>query len=312
MIGSWSNSILYVLEWMEAYRYLKNSPKGSILSKLTVAAALSVDTLSVAANYAGVYLYCVTHWGTLDYMLVANWTLFLYVITTGVTAFITQSSLVFRFFRTTRQYIISVLLQLTAMASLVGCIITFITLIMFPTDADRGRLVVPVTLWLVAATCVDVAITLTLIWQLRGITPAFEKSRTLIERICHGSLQTGTLTTIVAALVLVTYLTDHASNVSVMFGYCLGRCYTLTLLSNLNLDSRLTRGTDGTDASAPPRTHGHGGVHAQSHHNHTVNNTESLGNIHVHRTAIVRIADGDSKYNSDADRQSERMHKDVF
>jgi hypothetical protein len=56
MIGSWANSSLYILELMSAYRYFEKYEDDPIYIKLTIALCLAVDTVSVAANYGGVYL----------------------------------------------------------------------------------------------------------------------------------------------------------------------------------------------------------------------------------------------------------------
>ncbi|KAJ7626114.1 hypothetical protein FB45DRAFT_1084982 [Roridomyces roridus] len=296
MIGSWVNSILYVLEWVEVYRYYQIGSKDSIFSKLTVGAALAVDTVSVAANYGIVYGYCVTHLGEPSYIFFTNGALYLYVITTGVTAFITQTWLIFRCMRacvhSTKQYIVSILMALTAGAALAGCIVTTFLIIKYPNAEERHRVINSVTLWLVASACVDVAVAMTLLWQLRTMTrtSAFQKTRSVITRISRITLQTGTLTSLLAVLVLVTFLADKASNVTIMFGYILSRCYTLTLLYNLNLRSRIVgHGSDANSGGLPG--HGHGN-RPQTRPYRTPCQTESLGGIHVHRTAIVRIDEG--------------------
>lgn len=69
------------------------------------------------------------------------------------------------------------------------------------------------------------------------------------------------MTSIVATLVLVTYLTDKESNVTVGLGFCLARVYTLTFLYNLNTRPRFTT-TDPSSTGVlsmvvfePTRTH---------------------------------------------------------
>ncbi|KAJ7617025.1 hypothetical protein FB45DRAFT_840866 [Roridomyces roridus] len=301
MIGSWVNSILYVLEWVEVYRYYQIGAKDSIFSKLTVGAALSVDTVCVAANYAIVYGYCVTHWGEPSFVNLTNGALYLYIITTGVTAFITQTWLIIRCMRRTKQYIASLLMALTAFAALTGCIMTTVLIIKYPSPAERHRFIDSVTLWLVASAVVDVTVALTLLWQLRAVTPALQKNRSVITRFSHITLQTGILTSLLAVICLVTFLTDNTSNVTTMFGYILSRCYTLTLMYNLNMRSGIVvHGADANSGGSPG--HGHAN-RPQTRPQTTPSGTESLGGIHVHRTAIVRIDEGagaEYKYNVDA------------
>ncbi|KAJ7140682.1 hypothetical protein C8R44DRAFT_974498 [Mycena epipterygia] len=299
MIGSWANSSLYIIELLQAYNYFAKFGGDHTYVKLTIALCLAVDTVSIAGNYGGVYLYTVTHWGDTAYIQNEYWPHYIYIATTGATAFIVQSYLTFRYFRATKFYLIVSLLLLTATVALVGCIVTLVLVIRYSTYAGRNQIVAPVTIWLVASAFADISLALTLVWQLRGMKSAFKDTQNVIKRLIRSSIQTGTITSIFAAIVLITYLTDKQSNVTVAIGFCLGRIYTLTLLHNLNNRSQIGGST--SDSSDGPPT-----VHISQERNNA--GLESLRGIHVHRTAIVKIddrpgqpytAEGDSEHNKD-------------
>ncbi|KAJ6476616.1 hypothetical protein DFH09DRAFT_1379514 [Mycena vulgaris] len=299
MVGSWANSSLYIIELMQAYQYYTNYSADHYYIKLTIALCLAVDTLSIAANYGGVYLYSVVHWGDAAYVQNEYWPIYVYCLSTGFTAFVVQSFLIFRYLRATRGYITSVLLFMTSSAALVGAVVTAAIVMQYTTYAQRNHVVAPVTIWLVASASADIALAVTLVWQLRQMQSSFKSTRSIISRLIRSSVQTGTITSIFATIVLITYLTDKESNVTVGIGFCLGRVYTLTFLYNLN---------NRQSGAAHNNSSGH--ISGERHANAAP--LETLG-IHVHRTAIVKIDETENKSEmTEGDRHSERMHKDVF
>ncbi|KAJ7731295.1 hypothetical protein DFH07DRAFT_781288 [Mycena maculata] len=246
---------------MQAYNYFVKYPLDHISIKITIVLCLLVDTLSVAAHYGGVYLDShVSHKGQSVFVTEQGWP----VANTGHRYGFprAKSCLMLRYWRATKNYFASPLLSLMSITALVGRLVTLVLIVHFSTYAERDHLVVP------------------LVWQLRAMQTAFKDTQSIIHRLNRNSLQTGTLTSILATLVLVTYLTDKESNVTVGRGYCLGRVYTLTLLHNLNTRPR-----------AP--THDSSGAPGTANINHNGPGSESLGGtrfscLDVHPTAIVR------------------------
>lgn len=57
----------------------------------------------------------------------------------------------------------------------------------------------------------------------------------MIQRLILTAVQSGTITTLLALLMLGVYLAKPSTNDSAYFSFCLGRAYTLTMLFNLNL-----------------------------------------------------------------------------
>ncbi|CAK5267258.1 unnamed protein product [Mycena citricolor] len=259
IVSSWADTALFVIEIIYAFRYLHAFWDDTWYIKATVFLCLAVDALSVAGHYASVYLYCVTHWGNLPlfvcdtrypsllqataYIYYARpmesrsqyWPIFTYVVTTGVSAVVVELYLIYRYWRASRMWSTTALLLSSTMAALIGCIITTAILTKNSNYEDRDDIIIPVTIWLVATAFADVGIATVLILQLmsmhKGTT--FTHTKSTIRRLIRDALKTGTLTSIVALAVLITYLTDQESNVTVGIGFCLGRFYTLTLLYNL-------------------------------------------------------------------------------
>ncbi|CAK5283280.1 unnamed protein product [Mycena citricolor] len=256
VIGSWANTALFAIEVMYAWRYFSTYWHDRWLFKATVAVCLAVDSVSVAANCGAAYLYCVAHWGDRSYLeneARLYWPIFLYVITTGVTAVIVELYLLFRYWKAARLWYTTIPLFFTTVAAFVGCAVTTGLLIKYNQYEEREYLVIPVTVWLVASTCADVGIALGLVFQLLGMQreTAFDRTKTAIRRLIRDAVQTGTVTSIFATITLITYLVKQESNVTVGIGFCLGRLYTLTLLYNLlSRKSAATDNRDGTHSGA--------------------------------------------------------------
>lgn len=61
-----------------------------------------------------------------------------------------------------------------------------------------------------------------------------QSTKALLSRLIFVTIQSGTVTTVLAVLVLTIYTLNPTSNDSAYFSFCLGRAYTLTMLFNLN------------------------------------------------------------------------------
>ncbi|KAF5344426.1 hypothetical protein D9758_015466 [Tetrapyrgos nigripes] len=101
-------------------------------------------------------------------------------------------------------------------------------------------------LWLLTAIVADllIALLLVLYYQTTDHDRTLRSSSELIRRLVILALKTGSFTALIAVLALVTYVTDLQSNVTLIFGYCMGRIYSLTLFYNLNIRRKLINRTN--------------------------------------------------------------------
>ncbi|KIY69954.1 hypothetical protein CYLTODRAFT_323186, partial [Cylindrobasidium torrendii FP15055 ss-10] len=65
------------------------------------------DFVMILCMYACLYLYSVKHWGDLAYLAIQNWTIIAHLITTGITAALVQSFMVYRYWRITENHLLS-------------------------------------------------------------------------------------------------------------------------------------------------------------------------------------------------------------
>ncbi|KAK0501055.1 hypothetical protein EDD18DRAFT_788811 [Armillaria luteobubalina] len=290
LIGSWFNAMLYMLELWQGYIFFSTFRGDALIVRLMVIISLVVDTLGTANNCACIYLYTVTHWGDMTYILVQNWAVPTYVILSGISACNVQLFLSYRFWTLTKNTFITGTLITFSLASLGGAIANGITVVYHSDYAQRDFNIKTVTIWLVASAVADISIACALIIQLRSSKPVFKETKALIRRLTIMAMQTGTVTTTLAIICLILYLVNTESNITVGFGFCLGRVYALTMLFNLNTRLKGRRHAD--DTTIFPPDSGSGGYRLRNV------NTSDLGGISVHRTAIVRI-DGSEEFRTE-------------
>ncbi|KAJ7601562.1 hypothetical protein B0H17DRAFT_998455 [Mycena rosella] len=276
MLGTFVNSMLYMLEILEVIKYYKWFSKDSKTIKTCIFTLVLLDTTCTFAEWACIYLYGVTHWGDLAYLGYQNLAIPIYAYTTGITGFIVQNFLISRYYKLTNRRYVCVTLVLMSMAATVGAVWSGTRILMVTDYAHRNLVVHAAILWLVSSAATDISIAAALVLQLHSVKSAFRETRSLIRRLIFHTIRTGSLTTSVAICVLVTFLIDTNANICTGLAFTLGRLYTLTILFNLN-NRRILK--DGVESGS-------------ARNNNTPTGADiSLHGITVHRTAIVHIDD---------------------
>ncbi|KAJ7832399.1 hypothetical protein B0H14DRAFT_3463415 [Mycena olivaceomarginata] len=208
----------------------------------------------------------------------------LYLFSTGVVAALAQSFLVVRYWLLTKNHFITLTLFLFITAAIGGAFASALTIAIFPGYKDRGRVVIPGTIFLVAEAVTDVSIALALLLQLRKVKSSFKETRSLLNRLAAQTIQTGTAGATIALASAVAFLANKESNVPTGIAYCLGRIYCITMLANLNRRKPgNTWSSKGTSSVANPETRGDRGNQERGE------GEDEYGGIHVHRTAVVHI-----------------------
>ncbi|KAF9043520.1 hypothetical protein BDZ89DRAFT_1059431 [Hymenopellis radicata] len=281
LIGSWIASMLYMLIIRETISYYTSFGKSDALkTKIFVAWAVLVDTVSLCADYADVYLYTVSHWGDLPFIQSQAWPFTLYLITTGITGLNVQSFLVKRCYAFTKSWLICVFLSLCVLISFGGSVALVIILTRFNAYNQRFMIKTPAIVWLTMTSVTDILIAAVLIWQLYHIKTSYKTARYMIQRLMRNAMQTGTTTSVIALSVLISYLCNNTSNVGVGLCFIQGRVYILSLLYNLNVRTILQQQTTQTTTTVAASEDTY-----PSHRSATM----PMEGIHVQRTAIVHM-----------------------
>ena len=290
LVATWVNTMLYSLEISQVHVYFKHhSQKDPLLVRTMVKICLLFDSLCLVAECACVYLYAVTHWGDADYLQNQDWPIPMYVMATGVSTLVVQMFLIRRYFHLVRDSegpwkpICMAILSLGAVG---GAYAAAIMIILNRTYASRGRIVVPVTVWLSFSAGTDWSIALSLICKLRQMRSGFKSSAGTVQRIIYMTIQTGTATSVLALVALSLYLTSKTTNLATTFGFCIGTTYSLTMLHNLNKRHDLAGKIPGTP-SCPEET-GSLGVGFSALIPSFVNRPRSKSNTKTSKPAVQR------------------------
>ncbi|KAJ7903101.1 hypothetical protein B0H13DRAFT_2335263 [Mycena leptocephala] len=263
LVGTWANSVLYTVEVIQAayyYRHFKHD--NWKLKVLLVSSAIAIDSVSMIANYASVYLYTITHWEPVlgksfrSYWKNHNRTHVieqfdpLYLFATGVVAALAQSFLAARYWLLTKNKFITLTLFF------------FITVANVAHHRSRDG----------HFNCV-------------GSPVGIQENQVLVQ----GDQETSgpnhpdrNRWGDHSVAVLVAFLANKESNVPTGIAYGLGPAYCITMLANLN--SRKTGKMwpgRGTSSGANPETRG------ERRNQERSEGGDEYGGIHVHRSAVV-------------------------
>ncbi|KAJ7240056.1 hypothetical protein C8J57DRAFT_1245562 [Mycena rebaudengoi] len=143
---------------------------------------------------------------------------------------------------------LAVFLAICVVVGLVGAIIISVTLAGADYSA-RNKAATGVVVFTVGTAGADILIALALIWKLVTIKTSFINPSPLIHRLVVGAIRTGSTTSTIAVVVVMSYYINNESNVPTAFNYLMSPMYVVTLLYNLNLQRR-----DGPSGSGPSVT----------------------------------------------------------
>ncbi|KAK7030375.1 hypothetical protein VNI00_014119 [Paramarasmius palmivorus] len=287
--GTWANSYLFMIEIIMMYQYFSRYKTDHITLKLMVLGILAVDILGVLGDYACVYLYTVTHWGDKEYLSNQYWPIPVYVVTTGISAFVVQHYLIYRYWTVSRNWLISIFLVLESWTTMAGALSTAIIIVTKSSISERGAVLIPATIWLVATAVVDVNITAVLIFEFRNMKTVFKGTQTVLNRLTSLAVKTGTPAAVAATIALIIFLNDKSSNISVAFAFCLGRIYAITLLYNLNVRS-YGKGSSDNNNSYPSNPDQSRHIPLPMRGNHNESRMDGI-HVQVHKTAVVQMDD---------------------
>ncbi|KAJ6626079.1 hypothetical protein B0H10DRAFT_572071 [Mycena sp. CBHHK59/15] len=273
--------MLLSIEMKQAFYYYTNFPNDNWMLKCLVTTVLTVDAVSVLSNYASVYLYCITHWGEPTYLQNQYWPVPLYLFATGLVASLVQSFLAVRYWNLSKNKLVTPILFLLILSAIGGAFSSAVTIATFPTYAERSKVRIPGTIFLVSEAVTDLSIALALIFEFRRIKTNFKETKSLLNRLVVKTLQTGAAGATLALAAVIAFLIDNETNVPTGIAYCLGRIYCLTLLSNLNFRTS-RKATSNKDTSS-------GRVSGSRANRGATQTMDDYGGIHVYKSAVVHI-----------------------
>ncbi|KAK7029849.1 hypothetical protein R3P38DRAFT_3513084 [Favolaschia claudopus] len=309
LLGSWAASILFGLVLAEAFKYFTAFPNDPWSRKGLVILCLAMTVAALAGDYANTYLPTVTYWGklrrilfmlplTITHAFTGNtealakvyWPLPLYSIMNTLLSNIVDCYLIYRFYSLSKNIFATLFLYALVLLAFAGYLMGFIPLVRGSFSlADRENSRIGAMINFITLSVCDILIAAGLIWKLNSMKSNFAHTNTFIKRVMIGAIQTGSLTSITAILLLITFLNNPQSNIPTFFIFLFAPLYTLTLLMNFNV--RRAPGTSGTSKTSESRGNG--------------NNNIIMDGIQVHRTAIVTMDPTDSELEAQRRRMDE-------
>ncbi|KAJ7127544.1 hypothetical protein C8R43DRAFT_1027566 [Mycena crocata] len=249
LLGTWAASFLTGIVAAEAHKYFTAFPNDPWRRRGLVILTLCLCVAALIGDYANTYLPTVTYWGNIEAIAQVYWPLPLYSVMNTLLAFIVESVLIYRFYVLSKNIWATLFLYSLVLLAIAGYLIGFIPLVRGSTYADRDKAKLGALINFIAFAVCDVLTAAGLIWKLRSMRTSIRDTRTFINRLIVGAVQTGSATSLCSISLQVTFHYSPETNLATFFIYLFAPLYTLTLLFNFNLRQNAWAGTDETDES---------------------------------------------------------------
>ncbi|KAJ7051664.1 hypothetical protein C8F01DRAFT_1339381 [Mycena amicta] len=272
LIGSWLAFLVAGAAIPQAIRYFRKHPDDSAQQKGFVSLCILVCVVALVGDCSEAYLLTVTFWGNVE---AVQQSISLYVLGNGMIGVLVDSFLISRFYALSRNLWMTCGLSLIVLAAFGSSIAVTIALQTSDVVTGRHRVHTTAIIWLVCEAAADVTVAAALIWKFRTMRTSFEKTNTLLHRLVLGAIQTGAVTSLLAILVVITFVHNPTSNVETGIVYLTAPCYLHTLLYNVNL-----RGSGDRSRS---------GMRITSSGSRSNNNHFAMDGIQIHRTAVLTV-----------------------
>lgn len=306
LIATWVNSMLVMLEWIQAYIYFRTYANDGIVTKGAVAAALVIDFTCAVFEFRVVYSQCITNWGNLEFITLPflPWEIAATATATSVSVTIVQVYLIWRVSRlmgTTPKllkYPILGVLSLSVLIGFGGSIWTGVVLVTAPVVGDEQKALSSSAITAVASSAAtDFLIAATSVWKLLSLKKGHGvdshgkgRSSNIITSLIFGAITTGSGMATVSIFALVLFFTvPGVSTVNTAIIFILGRISTLTLLTNLN------RRKDLANMSTTPITNEDLTHRGKMSRLLRPNHRNGASGVHVTNTTVIHLEGGESE-----------------
>jgi len=232
-IGFTFNILLYGIMFTQVYLYFTTFKKDKAWMKIFVIVLLLADTANSIFDFIYLYESLIVHFADITYLEQADWVFATDPAITGITASLVQFFFAWRVMVLTHSWTLTGLVIVGSLAGGAGAIATAFEVGMTPQFVHFQNFKGVVILWLAAESVTDIVITGTLVWYLRRHKTGFQHSDSTIDRIIRLTVQTGLVTSLVATLDLIFFLTDPTGT-HLIFNFPLCKLYTNSLMSSLN------------------------------------------------------------------------------
>ncbi|KAK0449460.1 hypothetical protein EV421DRAFT_1996525 [Armillaria borealis] len=259
IVGALLNWGLFGTLSVQLYLYYLAFPNDSRLLKYLVYGIYvieSVQTILVAHDTFAMFGY---GFGDMDALTRLNYNWITVPITSAVAAGVGQVFYAYRIFVVSKSRIISIFIICISMTSSVAAIIAGIYAFQagIITKFNTRKLHIAIGIWCGASALCDIliAICMTYYLTMRSISTNFRRTQILVTKIIRLTIETGSVTAVVAVLNFVLFIALPHQNSYMTFGVLVPKLYANTVYMVLNSRFQIFGGRDtymsSTDMSVP-------------------------------------------------------------
>ncbi|KAI0031471.1 hypothetical protein K488DRAFT_52036, partial [Vararia minispora EC-137] len=245
LAGTFINLILYGVRLLRTLVRSRTYRHTEMPFQITVLFIL--DTINSVFNMIYIYTTLIDSFGTLSAIQQATWRTFLPLLKATIGALV-QCFFGWRVSVLTGSRLMAVVVWVLAVTQCGAGLATGAMTIRITHFQQFIQFKSAVIVWLAGSAACDVYITIVLVWFLRGHKSGYKFSDDVRLRLLRRTIQTGLVTTLVATIDLILFLTE----VHLAFNYTLAKLYTNSLLSSLNSRSGWAFSSNSHPSNQPP------------------------------------------------------------
>lgn len=232
----WSH-MLYGILMVQMYIYYVHFPKDQIGLKVFVWTVFVLETIFTIFTTIAAWDQFGLNWGEIQSHLIIDWSWEPLPALNGFLAMMVQSFYVWRIYNLTRNIWVSLFIE---SVSLTQCTLAFYYGIRVSVES-RGidelfALTDVISAWLILSAACDALITITIVFVLQRANrrTKFKQTTSAITRLIHFSVETGLITSVMAVIELILWITSRQWKIHFIGFLVLGKLYSNALVATLN------------------------------------------------------------------------------
>ncbi|KAF6757886.1 hypothetical protein DFP72DRAFT_208153 [Ephemerocybe angulata] len=235
LLGTFFSAILYGLTVHQTYRYYRQYTIDRASLKLLVLALWVFDTLQTVLSMHTSYSFLVNHFGEPETLLYSNWSFRLSILVVAGPPFLSNAFYVSRLWIIgMRNYIFLALMGALMLTRTTFQLILAAMAWKYPLISDFRRY-----FWMVRAYCgaslvADILLAVFFCWTLHKRRTGYARTDSKIDLLMIYSINTGSLTSLVCLLSLMSLVFLDTGFVYIALHYLLGKLYVNSVLAVLN------------------------------------------------------------------------------
>ncbi|THH12997.1 hypothetical protein EW146_g7169 [Bondarzewia mesenterica] len=238
VLASMLNYLVYGICIMQFYEYYASGYKDDLKTRLFVIYLLILDTFATALNAYLIWHYTVDGFGNDAIIGSTPWSYNIVPILSVFASVPIQHFLSWRIRKFAKSWILFCCLSIISLVSGVCGIVASASALRVGQISNNGTLLPFADTWLASATFCDVSITALLFFHLSRARTGFSRTDTMIFRLLRISLEAAVPVTVFTVCDLAILTSHPTTNVHMIFAVPMGRIYTNTLLTTLNMRAK--------------------------------------------------------------------------